>query len=201
MSPEPTLLAYHEARSRIRDLDVIAFRGNGIVSRAIRRVTGGTVTHVGIAVWWGDALMILESREMRGHRTVWLSREIKKAGSVLWYRSRDLDKSVDSYNGSYNNAVHNALSWAQRASGAPYSYRGCLRFLRRVMPTLFAFLPNPDRDSLGYGPRFCSAFVSAVLRMAAADPRTELDDAATSPADLVASPRLELLGRLEVVPR
>lgn len=190
--PDAPLLAYHDARSEIRNLDVIAVEGRGFISRAIRRVTGGTVTHVGIAVWWGDALMLLESREMRGHRLVWLSREIETVGQVLWYRSRDL---VDA------EAAGDALRWARRAAGAPYSYRGCLRFLRRKMPTLCGWLPSPDRDSLGYGPRFCSAFVSAVLRMARADPREDLDDAGTSPADLVASPRLEMLGRLEVIPR
>lgn len=190
--PDVALLAYHHVRREIRNGDVIAFEGRGAISRAIRRVTGGTVTHVGVAVWWGDALMLLESRELRGHRLVWLSREIETAGSVLWYRNREL---LD------DQAARDALSWAQRAAGAPYSYRGCLRFLRRVMPVLCAWLPNPDRDSLGYGPRFCSAFVSAWHRLAGADPRPDLEDAGTSPAELVASPVLECMGRLEVVPR
>jgi len=186
------LLDYHDTRSQIRDLDVIAFEGRGLISRAIRRVTGGTVTHVGLAVWWGDALMLLESRELRGHRVVWLSRQIEAAGSVLWYRPTQM---LD------DEAAAKALTWARRAAGAPYSYRGCLRFLRRHMPWAFFWLPRFEPDSNGYGARFCSAFVSAVHRQAAADPRPDLEDAATSPADLVSSPGLTCLGWLEVVPR
>lgn len=192
MTTAAPLLDYARVRREIVDLDVIAVEGRGLVSSAIRGVTGGTVTHVGLAVWWGDVLMMVESREFRGYRAVRLSGEIERAGSVLLYRSRAL---LDS------EAARDARRWAIEATGAPYSYRGCLRFLKRVMPTLCGWMPEPDEDSLRFVPRFCSAFVSATLRLAGADPWPDVVDAGTDPAALVASPTLELLGRVEVVPR
>lgn len=186
--PAAPLVAYHSARPQLADLDVIAFEGRGLVSRAIRAVTGGTVTHVGLVVRVHGSVMLLESREFRGHRIAWLSREIELHGPVLWYRSRALRD---------DDVAREARDWAIRAAGAPYSYLGCVRFLRRVLP----FLRPPAEDRLGYEPRFCSAFVSAALRLAGADPLEDVPDAATSPAALVAADSLELLGRLEVVPR
>lgn len=173
---------YAAARGEIRDLDVIAFEGRGVVSSAIRVVTGGSVTHVGVACWWGESLMLVESRELRGGRAVLLSGEIPADG-VLWYRPRpDLAAA----------ARARAAEWARAACGAAYSYVGILRFLRRLgIPTL-----PPVGDRRDRGARFCSELVSATYRLAGVDLRPDLTDATTSPAELVASPYLELRARL-----
>ena len=44
------LLPYPDYRATARDLDVVAFEGRGAVSTAIRAITGGSVTHVGLAL-------------------------------------------------------------------------------------------------------------------------------------------------------
>lgn len=173
---------YVEARREIGDLDVIAWEGRGPVSAAIRAVTGGSVTHVGIALWWGESLMLLESREGRGGRAVLLSGEIPAAG-VLWYVPAVEIAPA---------ARLAAAEWARGAAGAGYSYAGVLRFLRRLgVPTR-----SPGEDRRTRGARFCSELVSAVYRVAGVDLRPDLRDAETSPAELVASPRLRLVGRL-----
>lgn len=61
-------MTYDEARPLIADGDLIAWRGTGPVSRLIRRVTMGGVTHVGVAWHWreADRLFVLEQREFRG---------------------------------------------------------------------------------------------------------------------------------------
>lgn len=167
---------YEEARSRIRDLDVIAWEGRGAVSRAISLVTLGTVTHVGISLWWGDSLMVLESREFRGGRAVRLREQVPGNG-VLVYRAREpLPESGA------------AIQCAIEGTGAGYSYVGCLRFLRRLGLPLR--LPAEDRGTRGA--RFCSEFVSLVYRMGGIDLRPDLLDAETAPADLVSSPHLTL---------
>lgn len=174
--------AYADVRSQIRDLDVIAFEGRGAVSTAIRAVTGGSVTHVGLACWWGDALMLVESREFRGGRAVLLSSQIPPDG-VLWYRPRT---RLDAH------ARAAAVDWARGATGAGYSYLGVLRFMRRLgVPTR-----PPAGDRRDRGARFCSELVSAAYREAGVDLRPDLEDAATSPAELVAAPGLELVARL-----
>lgn len=173
---------YAAARDEIRDLDVIAWEGRGAVSTGIRLVTGGSVTHVALAAWWGDALMLVESREFRGGRAALLSGEIPADG-VLWYRPRP-DLAPE--------ARARALEWARGACGAGYSYVGCLRFLRRLgLP-----LRTPAEDRRTRGARFCSELVSAAYREAGLDLRPDLRDAETSPAELVAAPGLELVARL-----
>lgn len=173
---------YAAARAEIRDLDVVAFEGRGAVSTAIRAITGGSVTHVGLACWWGESLMLVESRELRGGRAVLLSSQIPADG-VLLYRLR---APLDAH------ARTAALAWAVGATGAGYSYRGVLRFLRRLgLPTL-----PPEGDRRDRGARFCSELVSATYRLAGVDLRPDLTDATTSPAELVASPYLELRARL-----
>ncbi|WP_150522774.1 hypothetical protein [Roseibium sediminis] len=60
--------SYTALRQDIRSGDLIAFRGNGPVSRLIRHVTGGRHTHVGVAFWWWHRLFVLEAREGDGVR-------------------------------------------------------------------------------------------------------------------------------------
>lgn len=181
----PLLLDYSDVRGQIRDLDVLAFQGRGLVSRGIRLFTGGRVTHVGLAVWVGPRLMLLESREGRGARLVWLSRELERGG-VLWLRPRTPLVQPD---------VEKALDWALRAAGSGYSWRGVFRFVWRKLG-----LPLAAEDSLAYGNRFCSELVAAVyarlgIGLAAGKRHSE-----TSPADVAAAEGLETVGLLEVVP-
>ena len=173
---------YAEARADLRDLDVIAWEGRGLVSRLIRLITGGSVTHVGLVVRAHGCVLVVESREWRGGRAVLLSSQIPADG-VLVLRLRE---PIDAH------ARAEAVEYALGATGAGYSYRGVLRFLRRLGIPLRA--PAPDRRDRGA--QFCSELVSAVLRLADRDPRPDLADAATSPADLVASPRLGLMWRM-----
>lgn len=178
-------IVYSEARKDFRDLDVIAFRGRGFVSRAIRLFTGGRVTHVGMVVRVGPRLMLLESREGRGARLVWLSREID-GKDVSW-----LQPTVD----LAPEARARALDWAMRAAGSGYSYRGVLRFVWRCL----GFRLAAD-DSLAFGNRFCSEFVSATYRQAGVDLAPGLSDSETAPEAVVRSATLTDRGRLEVVP-
>ncbi len=55
-------MIYSIARARIKSGDVIAWRGSGIVSEFIRRVTGGDYSHVAIAWWLGDHLWVIQSQ-------------------------------------------------------------------------------------------------------------------------------------------
>lgn len=180
MTP-PAALPYDAVRSQIRDLDVIAWEGRGVVSRLIRLVTGGTVTHVGLAAWWGESLLVIESREWRGGRAVLLSGQIPADGVIVLRAAEPIDPQ----------RAAEALRWAIGSTGAGYSYRGVVRFLRRVgLP-----LSEPEDDRRDRGARFCSELVSAVLRRAGIDPCPGLRDSETSPADLARSGALRPLWR------
>lgn len=59
-------MLYRQGRFQIQSGDLLAWRGRGPVSWLIRTVTGGSWTHVGIAVWLGERLFVVEAREFRG---------------------------------------------------------------------------------------------------------------------------------------
>jgi len=179
------LIDYRARRGQIKTLDVLAFQGRGLVSRGISAVTGGNVTHVGMAVWIGPRLMLMESREGRGGRLVWLSRELK-GRRVLWFRPRAPIPHV---------LTSRALDWSMRAMGSGYSWRGVFRFVWRLLGLRLA-----APDSLAYGNRFCSELVAAAYRQAGVDLASGKLDSETSPADVAASSELTLMGQLEVVP-
>ena len=182
---------YVAVRGEIETFDVIAFEGKGLVSRLISWFSGGSVTHVGLALWVHGRLMLFESREFRGARIVWLSREIQ-GRNVSWYRP-DHRKATFSTLDALRNP-----SWALANAGTGYSYLGLLRYAYRVLPApLQRILPKPKADSREYGHRFCSELVSAVYCQAGADLRPDLSDARTSPAELVKTDLLVREGRLE----
>lgn len=175
MTPQP----YPSARSDIRDGDIVAWEGRGIVSRLIALGTGGRVTHVGVAAWWGRRLMVLEAREFRGGRASWLSRELNSARLVRIFRPT---LPIESHRHA------EMMHWLRGAAGAGYNWRGVIRYGRRVLRRWFGLPMPPVRpDTLSDGHRYCSELASAGYRVAGLDPRPDLEDAATSPEDLVRS--------------
>lgn len=181
---------YGAVRLQIRNLDVIAVRGRGVISRLISLCTGSPYTHVGFALWVGDTLMLAESRELRGHRLVWLSREIQRS-ECWWFRGPALPRQQD------------AVDWLRRAMGADYDYRGVARLawwlpLRRLPALLSAWLPQPRADSSDFTQRFCAALISTVYRIGGHDPWPGRPDAAVVPGDVK---DLECLGRLAYLER
>lgn len=72
MATARTLVAQDNACSRlasensIKSGDVLAYRGRGPIAWIIRRVTGGSHTHVGVAWWLQDRLFVLEAVESSG---------------------------------------------------------------------------------------------------------------------------------------
>ena len=59
-------MLYSEVRQHIKNGDLIAFKGKTLLSKLIKLVTHGDVTHVGVAYWLHNRLLILEAREGYG---------------------------------------------------------------------------------------------------------------------------------------
>jgi len=102
--------SYTALRQDIRSGDLIAFRGNGPVSRLIRHVTGGRHTHVGVAFWWHDGLFLFEAREGVGV-------QIRPCSNLLPF-----------------DWIETGLEWTEQAEqfafaqrGKPYSYLDAIR--------------------------------------------------------------------------
>jgi hypothetical protein len=60
---------YEQARNQIQDGDLIAVRGNHLVDKLTRLVTGSSYTHTGVAVWLDDRLFMADINSGRNHLT------------------------------------------------------------------------------------------------------------------------------------
>ena len=64
---------YTQARGLIQSGDLLAWSGETFIGRVIKVWTRGKYSHVGIAVWLGSRLYVVELREFRGAQIVPLS--------------------------------------------------------------------------------------------------------------------------------
>ena len=55
------LAEYQKRRDKIKDADVLMYKGKALISRIIRKVTKSEYSHAGIAVHWNNRLMVLEA--------------------------------------------------------------------------------------------------------------------------------------------
>lgn len=98
-------MRYDEARPLIRSGDLIAFRGEGWLSRLIRSLSGGSWSHVGIAWVFRGRVFLLEAREGRGVGI----RALSEVGAFDWI----------GINGNWSEAVE---ALALELLGREYAY-------------------------------------------------------------------------------
>ena len=180
---EGPTLPYGLVRSQIRDGDLLLFRGHGLVSRVISRVTDSPYTHVGIAAWWRTRLFLLEFREGKGGRAVWLSREI--AGHEVWWARPLVACSREQ--------LHQVVAEALADLGRGYDYRGILRhWLWRRLGLSYVIDAPAD-----VSPYYCSSWVASVFANGLGIDLVPLVlDRLTAPGDIARSPRVEIRCRL-----
>lgn len=183
---------YADVRASIRDGDVLLFESRGLVSAAIRWGTRSTFSHAGLAAWWGEELMLVESVEGKGARAVRLSDAVQAAKGRIWlYRPAawvvlDRAKVVDA---------------ARARLGRPYGWVAILLDAVGRLP-LVALLLRRGLASLDdlddAGPRVkCSTLVSLAYRAGGVDLVPSLGDRSTDPGDLARSVALAVVGPLE----
>ncbi|MFQ6115500.1 MAG: hypothetical protein ACE5NG_15685 [bacterium] len=76
---------YGDVRSQIRNGDVSMYKGKGLISFLITKMTRSAYSHAGIAVWWNQRLMVMELVG-RGVMVTSLSHNIEHyKGDVEWF--------------------------------------------------------------------------------------------------------------------
>jgi hypothetical protein len=70
-------ISYIKARDKIQDGDVLLYKGKGILSYIIKKVTKSQYSHSGITGRWNDRLMVLEVTRI-GVRVITLSRNVSR---------------------------------------------------------------------------------------------------------------------------
>jgi hypothetical protein len=178
-------LKYGDVRNQIKDGDVLLHRGKTIVTLLIRLFTCSQYSHAGIAVWWNDRLMAMES--------IWpmviinpLSQSVRRyKGGVDWFSCvNPIDhKRLD------------IIKSAQRELGHRFS-------LPKLILFLFKFLfrrktTEEDRLKRYEKALICSEYVARVYKSVDLDLVKYKADRFTSPADIANSPLLEKMGTLK----
>lgn len=81
------MLAYQELRAIAGDGDVLLVEGRGWVSAFIRALTGQSISHVAILLWFGQHLFVAEMKEFHGYRlrpaSLWIA-DALSAGTVYY---------------------------------------------------------------------------------------------------------------------
>ena len=177
---EVRLIPYGEARSRLRDGDLLLFRRWGLISIAGR----GDHTHAAKAAWWGDDLFCLEVREWHGGRAVTLSSQVQKfPARIDVYQTNPGDRWP-----LYDRA--GAIAVMRRLAGCGYGYAGVAAAALLHLPLVRWFARADTRDGRPPGrPPFCSQACAMSDRIGGGvDPVSHLADRMTLPADLARSP-------------
>ncbi|MCH8342165.1 MAG: hypothetical protein IIA51_11510 [Chloroflexi bacterium] len=176
---ELLFVPYRDARSQIRDGDLLLFRRRGLISIAGR----GDHSHAAKAAWWGDDLFCLEVREWHGGRAVTLSSQVRKfPARIDVYQTNPLDRWPE-----YDRAEATAVM--RRLAGCPYGYGSVAAAALLHLPfvRLFAKADVYDREP-PMRPPFCSQACAMSDRIGGGvDPVAHLADRMTLPGDLARS--------------
>jgi hypothetical protein len=175
---------YEQSRSRIKNGDVLMYRGRSLVSRIIRWATGSRYSHAGLAAWWNDRLMVMEAVG-RGVVVTPISKNVRSyRGSVEWFTSTEEipdDQRLQ------------MIEFAQRELGKEYDLRRALFLGLRVCLQRDV----NSKDKVRREKRlFCSHYVAGTYNAVGRDLKKDVSDRFMSPGDIAASPLLKRIGIL-----
>lgn len=195
--------------SYIADGDVLLFESTGWVARTIRWATRSRrFSHAALAARWGDAVMVLESREGRGCRAIPLAAALRVARVYLFkpaaWVTLDRARAVEAAKGRLGDSYgwrHVLLDGAGRLP--LMALAGSLGLLGKI-PVIGGFLrripfgqaySNDDLEDPGHAVK-CSTYVALAWRAGGQDLVPNLADRSTDPADIERSLALVEVGLL-----
>ena len=194
MSIERVIVTLHfvpleQAKSQIRDGDLLLFRRRGLIASAGR----GEHSHAAKAAWWDDDLFCLEIRELKGGRAVTLQSQIRR-----------FPQRIDVFHANPSNRWpdydrQRSTQFMRRLAGCPYGYRGLLAAALLHLPIVRLCVRADINDSaIDRRPPFCSQACAMADRLGGrVDPVPYLADRLTEPADLARSPFYQYVLTLE----
>tara|TARA_R110000787_G_scaffold257683_1_gene362864 strand:+ start:585 stop:1085 length:501 start_codon:yes stop_codon:yes gene_type:complete len=114
-------MKYASIRTSIVTGDVAMVEGFGIVSKAIRVLTGEKISHIAMFIWLGDGLFIAEFKEFHGFRlmpaSIWLKDTISSGNNVFYGQAPHVVRSKAS------DIARLAFKWRNK----PYGYFSLLK--------------------------------------------------------------------------
>ena len=199
---------YQEAKSHIKEADVLLFRGEGLISWLIKRYGSGVHSHAAMAHWDGDNLECLEFREFKGGRGVSLERQVEthpdnidvfRATPIIsineftaWPENKEdrsikIDYKHDSKKRYFSDDVAKATTDVMSGlTGLPYGWKNFWKLGKHYLP--FCRLAEQNvKDDDPTNVFVCSTAVVYAYRKTYVDPVPYLADTAVTPADLARS--------------
>lgn len=166
-----------------RNGDLLLFRGQGLIARAIGTAGRSRYTHAGMALVCHGVPLCLEMREFRGGRAVTLASQVKRFPGRI-----DLFTPSEAFARLYQR--ESAAQFMLLKTGHQYNYRGLWKAAWLHLPFI-RWLVSPDMrdDAPANGmPDYCSQAVANAARLGGqVDPVPGLADRLTEPADLARS--------------
>lgn len=180
----PEKLSYDDVRWKIRNGDVLMYKGRSFSSRIIRYVTKSAYSHAGLAVWWNERLMVMEAIG-KGVIVTPLSANVAHyRGNVEWFSCVEEIPEEER---------EQMVTFAQQELGKEYATLGA------VMMGIFLLFKRgvEKKDKLRRESKlFCSHYVAATYNAIGKDLKKGLSDRFMSPADVANSPLLKRRGIL-----
>jgi hypothetical protein len=183
---ENKISRYEEVRLQIKNGDVIMYKGKKIFPRLIRWLTKSSYSHAGIAVWWNERLMVMET-VMKGVRVAPLSRNIyQHKGNVEWFSCKKEISEGDRLR---------MVIFAQEELGKSYARWKTVLFGVKV---LFKRDLSKKDELRMENKLFCSQYVAQIYNSIGLDLKKNREDRFMSPGDIARSPLLQKRGEFKV---
>lgn len=180
---------YDSVRRRIKTGDVFLYQGRtffkpvvGWIAKITGWFTESRYTHAGMAVWWGERLMVIES----------IGRGVIVDPCSMSFSRHKSDVDWYTYKDGLSDETRNALViHAQEQLGKRFAFWKAFLALVRTKLKLF-----PKRlDKYEEEKRFyCSHFVASVYNNVGHDLKKNHADPDMTPRDLSESPKLDRMG-------
>lgn len=172
-------ISYPDYRDQIKNGDVLLYKGHTPTSRFIQWVIKSDYSHVGIAAWWNDRLMVLEAVG-KGVIATPLSANIKGYSGDI-----ELFTSTEEINKEDRTRM---IQSAQAELGKAYSTLKMIIFGFRVY---FNSTFNEDDLYQKSEDYFCSHYVANTYNAIGIDLKNKVGDAFMSPKDIANSSKLK----------
>lgn len=179
-------LDYAKVRRKLKDGDILLYKGSSLFSWFIKKITRSEFSHSGIVVRWNNRLMVMEARDKRGVLVQPLSRSVcYYRGTVVWYTSKKKLSKKDR---------RRMVEYAELELGKSYK-TGLVVFnlVARLFNITGAGTPDVKTQT---DKQFCSYYVAQIYNSIGLDLTPNKNDCFMSPDDIANSKVLRRIGIL-----
>ena len=172
---------------RIKEADVLLFRGEGLMSWLIKRYGGGTHSHAAMAHWDGDNLECVEFREFKGGRAVAMKSQVETHPDNIdvFRAAKQIRHGENNY--TLTDVTAEAITDTMKEiTGLDYGWKNFWKLAKHYAP-FFRLAEQNMKDEEPNEVFVCSTAVTYAYRKNYIDPTPYLADSATTPADLARS--------------